>query len=163
MKYFQNVVDIVRDLMSPTGVEKNYKQVSSYSGVRGGVRGGETKAREWVRRGGGGYEAGTRVHPKQGSMAADSHVLHWQGMRKDDDGFTDILWCKHEVCNTPRPIALFVFLPPAQKPTPPGGGRGHVSWVRVRGGSWVRVRGGSWVRVRVGVVGTGRGRGRGCG
>merc|ERR1719331_852797 len=41
MKYFQNVVDIVRDLMSPTGEEKNYKA----------------------------------------------------GMRKDDDGFMDILWC----------------------------------------------------------------------
>ena len=26
MKYFQNVVDIVRDLMSPIGQEKNYKE-----------------------------------------------------------------------------------------------------------------------------------------
>jgi hypothetical protein len=41
MKYFQNVVDIVRDLMSPTGEERSYKE----------------------------------------------------GMRKDDDGFMDILWC----------------------------------------------------------------------
>ena len=42
MKYFQNVVDIVRDLMSPIGTEKQYKE----------------------------------------------------GMRKDKDGFTDILWCQ---------------------------------------------------------------------
>lgn len=41
MKYFQNVVDIVRDLMSPTAEERNYKQ----------------------------------------------------GMRKDEDGFMDIMWC----------------------------------------------------------------------
>ena len=41
MKYFQNVVDIVRDLISPTGEEKNYEA----------------------------------------------------GMRKDGDGFMDILWC----------------------------------------------------------------------
>lgn len=41
MKYFQNVVDIVRDLMSPTGEERSYKS----------------------------------------------------GMRKDEDGFMDILWC----------------------------------------------------------------------
>mgnify|MGYP000035023279 CR=1 FL=1 len=41
MKYFQNVVDIVRDLMSPTGEERSYKE----------------------------------------------------GMRKDGDGFMDILWC----------------------------------------------------------------------
>ena len=40
-RYFQNVVDIVRDLMSPTAEERSYKQ----------------------------------------------------GMRKDDDGFMDILWC----------------------------------------------------------------------
>ena len=33
MKYFQNVVDIVRDLMSATGVEKNYKQV--WAGLSG--------------------------------------------------------------------------------------------------------------------------------
>ena len=41
LKYFQNVVDIVRDLMSPIGQEKSYKE----------------------------------------------------GMRKDKDGFTDIMWC----------------------------------------------------------------------
>jgi hypothetical protein len=41
MKYFQNVVDICRDLMSPIGQEKQYKE----------------------------------------------------GMRKDKDGFTDVVWC----------------------------------------------------------------------
>lgn len=44
MKYFQNVVNIVRDLMSPTTEERVYKE----------------------------------------------------GMRKDEDGFTDILWCRSE-------------------------------------------------------------------
>jgi hypothetical protein len=31
MKYFQNVVDIVRDLMSPTAQEKHYKEGASPS------------------------------------------------------------------------------------------------------------------------------------
>ena len=48
MKYFQNVVDIVRDLMSPVGLEKSFKE----------------------------------------------------GMRKDKDGFTDILWCSGSDLNS---------------------------------------------------------------
>jgi hypothetical protein len=48
MKYFQNVVDIVRDLMSPTCEERSYKD----------------------------------------------------GMKKDDDGFMDINWCKSAPVNT---------------------------------------------------------------
>lgn len=48
MKYFQNVVDIVRDLMSPTGQEKMYKE----------------------------------------------------GMRKDQDGFMDVEWCRSQNINS---------------------------------------------------------------
>mmetsp|Transcript_25406 Transcript_25406/g.70740 ORF Transcript_25406/g.70740 Transcript_25406/m.70740 type:complete len:1016 (+) Transcript_25406:90-3137(+) len=48
MKYFQNVVDIVRDLMAPNAEEKHYKQ----------------------------------------------------GMHKDEDGFTDIDWCKSKVLHS---------------------------------------------------------------
>ena len=48
MKYFQNVVDIVRDLLSPTGEERPYKD----------------------------------------------------GMRKDADGFMDIVWCRSTVLNS---------------------------------------------------------------
>eukprot|EP00928_Gymnodinium_smaydae_P086865 TRINITY_DN71276_c0_g1_i1.p1 TRINITY_DN71276_c0_g1~~TRINITY_DN71276_c0_g1_i1.p1 ORF type:complete len:1106 (+),score=318.64 TRINITY_DN71276_c0_g1_i1:213-3530(+) len=48
MKYFQNVVDIVRDLMSPNAAEKMYKE----------------------------------------------------GMKKDEDGFTDISWCQEKVLHS---------------------------------------------------------------
>lgn len=64
MKYFQNVVDIVRDLMSPTAQEKHYKEGKSST------------------------EDGGR-----GLCSSAGSGLCVPGMKKDADGFTDIDWC----------------------------------------------------------------------